>query len=689
MSSDSQPPDVPQRPSRGGPDPPVNQTSGDTGDGDDPGNDNEGCGCTVNAVAGLAWWYPQTLYDTIVKFGTVTAGDDGEQSYYVSKYYPLSLDISSYIQSLGTTYILTSTWDPTQNSTVEGFLASAVPNPPAAVTVIETVSEVKTNLPTGTFGGDVYNSLFVQAATPTYTAPGVGGTLSAYVQNWIFFLSIILKHFRTPYMPLLYVEEIEVITYDDSPKQYGPGNDSCVPVQTQTQSLNQPQAIQFPSSLTDQLTTWATPSGTLDAGLVGGISGFPSTCVYGSWVAPRPTMIVIVDLTLSRGILMLVHKENTETGSLDGPEPTGGSGTSDGSGSGGGTGGGDLEPPTTATGNGNGNGNGNNQGMANANSVTAIMEPTPQSPIISLFSQTFAAGNGNPGFIVSGTTLAAGSAITIDGSTVISLPIGASPTEVYINNTPEPLAQITQPPTFSVAGSAATQIAGGGFVVAGTTLNPGQVITVAGTTISLGANPTVVVVNGATSTLSSNVQSYFTLGGTAFQAVTVPAGGYVIGGQVLTPGGVVTVSGTTISLGGPEASDIVINGQTQYLPGYAPLTIGSVTLTGHAGTYIAGSITVAPGGTAVVAGTTFTVLPDGTEVVVNGHTSLIGTPASNLVLPTTSSGKLSISTPVSGMSVTLSSPKATTTSKKGSATKSTASALALTAGILLSLVLLF
>ncbi|EMC92477.1 hypothetical protein BAUCODRAFT_77756, partial [Baudoinia panamericana UAMH 10762] len=114
----------------------------------------------------------------------------------------------------------------------------------------------------------------------------------------------------------------------------------------------------------------------------------------------------------------------------------------------------------------------------------------------------------------------------------------------------------------TITANSATQF----VVAAGTTLTPGGVVTVGGTTYSLASGATAVVVNGVTSTLS--------------QAIAP--------GQTLTPGGVVTVSGTTISLAS-GGSTFVINGVTstratsQQTPGAAAtiplLTVGSQTFT--------------------------------------------------------------------------------------------------------------
>jgi hypothetical protein len=140
-----------------------------------------------------------------------------------------------------------------------------------------------------------------------------------------------------------------------------------------------------------------------------------------------------------------------------------------------------------------------------------------------------------------------------------------------------------------------------------------------------------VVVNGATTVLAATGQPYLVIGGTTYPATSLPEGAYIIDGQELLPGNVITVSGTTISLANLGTA-LVVNGVTQYLPGYAPLTIGSETITGNHGTYVIDGMTLVPGGAPVtVHGSTISLLPGGTVVVVNGKTTTLGDTMTTLV----------------------------------------------------------
>jgi hypothetical protein len=76
---------------------------------------------------------------------------------------------------------------------------------------------------------------------------------------------------------------------------------------------------------------------------------------------------------------------------------------------------------------------------------------------------------------------------------------------------------------------------------------------------------TAVVVNGKTTYLGNGITTnapLITFDGTVFTANSGTT--FVIDGMTLTPGGVITVSGTVISLS-PSATDVVINGKTTTL----------------------------------------------------------------------------------------------------------------------------
>ncbi|MCJ1380370.1 hypothetical protein MMC17_003473 [Xylographa soralifera] len=120
---------------------------------------------------------------------------------------------------------------------------------------------------------------------------------------------------------------------------------------------------------------------------------------------------------------------------------------------------------------------------------------------------------------------------------------------------------------------------------------------------------------------------------------------YTVGSQTLVPGGpAITISGTTISLA-TSASAIIVNGITQNLPqvvslqpsGLPPrpyITIGSSIITANtAGLYLVGTQALVAGGPAItVSGTTISLAPSASALIVNGITQTI--PTTPISLPT-------------------------------------------------------
>ncbi|KAK4995182.1 hypothetical protein LTR60_007936, partial [Cryomyces antarcticus] len=174
--------------------------------------------------------------------------------------------------------------------------------------------------------------------------------------------------------------------------------------------------------------------------------------------------------------------------------------------------------------------------------------------------------------------------------------------------------------------------AGSSYVIAGQTLTPGGVITFDGTTVSLAASESAVVVNGVTQTLASPgiTPAPIVLGSSTY---TANAGStYIIGGQTLTPGGIITESGFTVSLG-PSAAIVAVNGIIQTLSPAAIisapiLTVRGRTYTANAGfSYVIGGQTLTPGGMITVSGTTISLAPSAANIVVNGVTQTLASPA--------------------------------------------------------------
>ena len=198
---------------------------------------------------------------------------------------------------------------------------------------------------------------------------------------------------------------------------------------------------------------------------------------------------------------------------------------------------------------------------------------------------------GGHAITISGTSIsiAPASQITVDGSTIALSP--AAPTTI---------------PNVVVGGHRITENEAGDLVIASTTLQPGSAaITVSNTPISLAPSATQLVVGSSTIPLLKATQAP----AITFKGQTITADSasqYVIAGQTLTPGGVVTVSGTPLSLD-PAESRMMIGSSTIALSGPVtskePLRVGGQTLpysiNAASAVVVAGSRTLTPGGAAI------------------------------------------------------------------------------------------
>ncbi|KAG9690297.1 hypothetical protein KCU95_g9066, partial [Aureobasidium melanogenum] len=260
----------------------------------------------------------------------------------------------------------------------------------------------------------------------------------------------------------------------------------------------------------------------------------------------------------------------------------------------------------------------------------ASAAPT-KAAVLTIGGQTYTAQSG-ASYVIGGQTLYAGSAVTIDGTT-ISLQSGG--TAAVINGVTQTLSQATAAAILNIGGQTYTAQPGT-FVIGGKTLKPGAVITVDGTTVSLDADETVAVVNGATTTLAQVTApaAALSFGGHTYAAQT--GSFYVIGRETLTPGGVVTLTGgTTISLAS-SGSYVVINGVTSNIPyaaGATPtsvLTVGGKTYTASSGSYVIDGQTLTSGGVVTLSdGTTLSL--GASVLVINGQTSTL--PTAQSILP--------------------------------------------------------
>jgi hypothetical protein len=244
-------------------------------------------------------------------------------------------------------------------------------------------------------------------------------------------------------------------------------------------------------------------------------------------------------------------------------------------------------------------------------------------------------------YIVADQTLSrGGSAIEVSGTTY-SLPLSSS--NAIINGQAAPISTIqesSQPPATVVIGgvTARPESSGAYYLVAGQTLSPGgSALEVSGVTYSLPTSGANIMVNGATSVAQTDIRTVSAVVFGSVTAVPLLAGGYVVGSQVISPGGsAVSLSGTVYSLPA-SGNSVVVDGKTTAVQAIATddamITLGSQVLTAVAASIIPlviASQTFVPGGSAItVSGTVFSLPSDATgSIVINGHTTALATAAS-------------------------------------------------------------
>lgn len=194
-------------------------------------------------------------------------------------------------------------------------------------------------------------------------------------------------------------------------------------------------------------------------------------------------------------------------------------------------------------------------------------------------------------------------------------------------------------------------------------------VVISGSTISLAPTASAIGVDGDTDILPGqadtvNPAPVITIGS---QEITISsASQYIVESQTLAAGSsAIVVSGSTYSLA-PSASAIIVNGATSsLLGGVAPtdvapvITVGGEAVTmNSASELIVGSQTLAPGSAQIeVSGTTFSLAPSASAIVINGVTSALPAFNSDEGAATAGSGVLPAIT-IGGQPITANSASA-------------------------------
>ena len=215
------------------------------------------------------------------------------------------------------------------------------------------------------------------------------------------------------------------------------------------------------------------------------------------------------------------------------------------------------------------------------------------APILTFAGSTYTADPSST-FLIEGQTLTPGARIEVQG-TQISYPSGGSVVVVGSSTEPLSFATTTPPavaPVLTFDGSTYTADASSNFNINGQNLAPGGIVTVSGTPISYAAAESAVVIGSSTeSFLYAKITPTATL--ITFDGSTYTADAssdFVIKGQTLGLGGVITVSGTPISYAS-GGTDVVIGTSTEAVGigglimsgfggGGGPASTGAVSFTG-------------------------------------------------------------------------------------------------------------
>lgn len=134
--------------------------------------------CTINAAAGLVWWYPDALYNVI---GSMTTKINANRTAY-SLVLPTTgtFDIDRALQSAGASMSFGARWDSMHNTTEYfGTMITLLP-PEAALTMFTSVTSVLP-IPSTTFESRPKGGWFTEAPNPTYLVPGILPSFTEYV----------------------------------------------------------------------------------------------------------------------------------------------------------------------------------------------------------------------------------------------------------------------------------------------------------------------------------------------------------------------------------------------------------------------------------------------------------------------------------------------------------------------------
>ncbi len=185
--------------------------------------------------------------------------------------------------------------------------------------------------------------------------------------------------------------------------------------------------------------------------------------------------------------------------------------------------------------------------------------------MLSFDGSTFTA-DASSDFVIDGQTLTPGGSIKVSG-TPISYPAGATAVVIGTRTSPLSFGTISSGvrPIITFDGSTFTADASSDFTINGQTLTPGGNIDVSGTPISYPSAGAAVVIGTSTEPFSFAPVTGADIPTITFDGSTYTADAssdFVIDGQTLAPGGVITINGTPVSYAA-AGTDVVIGTSTE------------------------------------------------------------------------------------------------------------------------------
>ncbi|KAK3171537.1 hypothetical protein OEA41_003621 [Lepraria neglecta] len=244
---------------------------------------------------------------------------------------------------------------------------------------------------------------------------------------------------------------------------------------------------------------------------------------------------------------------------------------------------------------------------------------------------------------ISGTIVSAGSTDVALGSSTYALPSTAG----ALLQTPAP----QQSTPVEVADNTIVRASNGGIIIGSSTVVPGSQTTISNQVISAGS--TNVAIDGSTYILPTSAGAVLQI--PAFTPSNAPVlvagqtiarasnGGLVVGSSTIAPGAEATIAGHVVSAASGGSTNIAIDGNNYAIPTSAGAVLEtpapnlppiSPQPIEAAITLANGAIIIAGGSAAVVWGTTCTVLPNDSGVVIGSKTIPLP-PASILAATTT------------------------------------------------------